>query len=190
MMPPCNRAPHARTTVGRVCALLALCAAAGAAHAGQDNGAAPADFNGYKALASHGSWTLFLKRNSLDIWRGNAPYEKMKNGHGSFVIAWSSPITLALHDGPAKAQSAAISYIFSCSPPVISLFDKVVFLATPFVPRNETVGEQWSYFRSVVTTYPKEEKPDAVSWRSVFDWGSLQVWSKAWDKIYAQACAQ
>jgi hypothetical protein len=162
----------------------------GAANAGQEAHANLQNVKDYKQVSSHGSWTLFMKRNSLDIWRGNVPYEKMKNGHASFIVAWSAPLTLQLHDGPAKAQSAAISYVFSCSKPLASLFVKVTFFATPFVPKNDTVVEQWSYARQVVVTYPGDEKPDAVSWSRTFDWESMQFWRKTWEKIYKEACEQ
>jgi hypothetical protein len=173
-----------------IAGVFALLGIHGAANAGQDAHDILQNVKDYKQVSSHGSWTLFMKKNSLDIWRGNVPYEKMKNGHASFVVAWSAPLTLPLRDGPAKVQSAAISYVFSCSQPLASLFVKVVFFATPFIPKNDTVMQQWSYARQVVVTYPGDEKPDAVSWGRTFDWESMQHWRKAWEKIYKEACAQ
>jgi hypothetical protein len=195
-MPQSARPGIAATSVHRIawtalaCGLGALAVLAGPAFAVDDESTALQDMKRYKEVAEHGAWKIYFKRNSLDIWRGNEPYKGMKNGHASFVVTWRSPISPSARSDSESARSASISYIFSCSPPLASVFAKVVFYATPFVPKEDSLAEQWGSYRQVVATNTAEEKPDAQSWSRIFHRDDLQYWSAAWARIYKQVCSQ
>jgi hypothetical protein len=187
--PTHRRAPHhRRAAVAGALGALALLAAP--AHAGDDEQTALQDIKRYREVSSHDSWKIYFQKNTLDIWRGNEPYKGMKNGHASFVVTWRAPIAAPSHPESETARSAAISYIFSCSPPYASVFAKVVFFATPFVPKNDSLAEQWRSYRQVVETNADEEQPDAQSWRRIFDRDDMPYWRRAWEKIYKEACSQ
>jgi len=182
----------------KACACAALLAAAllglvvpGRAQptSGSDS-AATQDPAAYRKIAAHDGWTIYFKKNSLDIWHGNTPYEHLKNGHADFVVTWKTPVHLPGGADEAPARSAAISYIFSCSPPVASVLASVVFYTSTFVPREDSLMQQWTASRQIVRSYKTEEAPASVSWNEVFAPSSRHYWTEAWQKIYAQICNQ
>jgi len=168
-------------------ALLAL-PLVGVADERNDEGVALESLHGYRILRTRSDWTLYLKSNSLDIWRGNPPYQMLKTGHAMLALAWRLPVDLPGHSHPAYAKSAAISYVFSCSPPAESKLAKVTFYSTSFVPRSNTLIEQWNTMRSTVESIQEAQDPGEVSWRRVFDNRAKADWNHAWKELYEFAC--
>lgn len=192
MNPACLRAANVYYFAAFSTAVLmqAMQPAEAAATAGGDDGVALQDLAGYRVMAAHDGWTIYFRKNSLDIWHGNVPYEHMRNGHADFAVTWKSPVLLSSGKTSVQARSAAISYIFSCSPPTASVLASVVFYGSPFVPREDTLLQQWTASRQVVLSFKTEEEPGAVSWHAVFPEDSLRHWAQAWKTIYTQSCSQ
>jgi len=191
MPSPTNATPKACGMAALwIAALLSLAPPGLAQEASGADSVAMQDPAGFRKIATHDGWTLYFKKNSLDIWHGNTPYERLKNGHADFVVTWKTPVHLPGGADEAPARSAAVSYIFSCSPPVASVLASVVFYASSFVPREDSLLQQWTASRQVVRSYKTEEAPASVSWNEVFTAGSRHYWTEAWQKIYAQICNQ
>jgi hypothetical protein len=150
--------------------------------------AALEDLQGYRVLRSSADWSLYLKSNTLDIWRGNPPYEHLKTGHATLALVWKSPVALPGHASASYARSASISYVFSCSPPRETSLAKVIFFSTAFIPRNDTIAEQWHTMRSTVETIDEAQDPSDVSWGAVFDGHGRADWNRVWKEIYSYAC--
>lgn len=184
---PSRRGAHGRCA--HALAFLGLTLAAGSVHGG-DPAAGLQSLKGYQEIASAGNWTLFFKGNSLDIWRGNPPYEKLKNGHASFALTWKEPVAVLPRDRSRRAGSAIISYVFSCSAPLESYFAKVVFYDTPFLPLDDTFLQQWRSTLRTVYTVRKDEAPEKTSWIGTLDPDSLDRWVAAWSAVYRRACRQ
>jgi hypothetical protein len=142
----------------------------------------------YRIVLARPDWTLAIRANSLDIWRGNPPYEKLKTGHAVFALTWKEPVELPQRRDAVRARSALISYVFSCSPPVESVLAKVVFFSTPFIPRNESMVEQWHTMRDTVAHIEIEQAPAEISWGEVFDERGRRAWDGVWKEIYKFSC--
>jgi hypothetical protein len=169
-------------------ATLGLLAAVGGAAAAGDSNVSLQSLKGYQEIASSGNWALYFKGNSLDIWRGNVPYEKLKNGHAWFAVTWKHPVAVLPGERARAARSAYISYVFSCSEPIESYFAKVVFYDTPFVPLEDTFFQQWRATWRTVHVVQSDEIPERASWIGALDPDSLGRWKSAWSAVYQRAC--
>jgi len=160
----------------------------GGAKAAEDSGLL--DRKGFREMASHDNWTLYFQKNTLDIWRGKPPYDKMRNGQANFVVTFRHPIRLVVDGKSLVARSAALRYLFACYPPPVSVFSRVDFYMTPFAPRDSTLWEQWNAYRQRVHTVEQTVEPEAVPWKDILDRNSMDHWSAAWKKIYRESCSQ
>jgi hypothetical protein len=111
----------------------------------------------YREVARAEGWQLYFLLDSLEIWTGNPPYERMKNGHAAFAAVFDPP----LEAGSGRfLRSARISYVFTCSPRPESYFSAVEGFDTPFVPRATTLPQQWHAWRHRVMQRDQAQAPD------------------------------